>query len=82
MTAGMVATGTAEHAVSGIPGDVSSSSEARSPNAAEFANHGVTSAMVLVRDRHGSCNPNEAMGIADFLLGSEALHHALAEGPP
>ncbi len=146
MTAGIVATNSAEHAVSRIPGEATFSFEARSQDAAtlenvrailldecrsvaaerrvtfelgrlitteparmddrlvarlgricqrlgikaeelpsgaghdaaEFANHGVPSAMIFVRNEHGSHNPNEAMDMADFLLGTEVLYHALA----
>jgi N-carbamoyl-L-amino-acid hydrolase len=48
-------------------------------DAAVFANAGVPSAMMFVRNEHGSHNPAEAMEIADFLLGAEVLRIALLD---
>jgi N-carbamoyl-L-amino-acid hydrolase len=48
-------------------------------DAAEFANHEIPSAMIFIRNEHGSHNPDEAMNIADFLLGTEVLYHAVSE---
>ncbi|WP_319581939.1 Zn-dependent hydrolase [uncultured Pseudodesulfovibrio sp.] len=48
-------------------------------DAAIFANAGVPSGMIFVRNRHGSHNPEEALDIADFLLGAEVLYNHLRE---
>ncbi|MBI3515721.1 MAG: hydantoinase/carbamoylase family amidase [Proteobacteria bacterium] len=40
---------------------------------AVFANEGVPSAMIFVRNDHGSHNPDEAMAIADFAKGLRLL---------
>jgi N-carbamoyl-L-amino-acid hydrolase len=52
-------------------------------DAAVFANAGVASAMIFVRNEHGSHNPKEAMAMDDFLHGAELLRRALrdAAGP-
>jgi len=42
-------------------------------DAALFANAGVPSGMLFVRNEHGSHNPREAMDIADFMLGVGVL---------
>lgn len=47
-------------------------------DAAVFAHHGVPSAMIFVRNEHGSHNPRESMELEDFILGAEVLHIALA----
>lgn len=47
-------------------------------DAAVFAAAGIPAAMLFVRNAHGSHNPQEAMGIDDFLLGTQWL----AEGLP
>ena len=49
-------------------------------DAAVFANAGVPSAMIFVRNEHGSHNPREAMDMADFVHGAEVLRLALLEG--
>jgi N-carbamoyl-L-amino-acid hydrolase len=49
-------------------------------DAAVFANAGVPSAMIFVRNANGSHNPREAMEMADFMVGAEVLYRALAEG--
>ena len=49
-------------------------------DAAVFANAGIPSAMIFVRNEHGSHNPLEAMEMEDFLLGAEVLRLALLEG--
>lgn len=46
-------------------------------DAAVFANAGVPSAMVFVRNEHGSHNPREAMAIDDFLAGVALMRAAL-----
>jgi N-carbamoyl-L-amino-acid hydrolase len=49
-------------------------------DAAEFAHAGVPSAMIFVRNEHGSHNPREAMDMRDFVQGAEVLRLALVEG--
>jgi len=49
-------------------------------DAAVFANAGVPSGMVFIRNDHGSHNPHEAMELADFMLGVDVLHRALHAG--
>jgi N-carbamoyl-L-amino-acid hydrolase len=49
-------------------------------DSAVFARAGVPSAMLFVRNGHGSHNPREAMAMEDFLLGAEALYRCLREG--
>jgi len=46
-------------------------------DAAVFANCGVPSAMIFIRNEHGSHNPKENMDLDDFILGTEVLHAAL-----
>ncbi|WP_342363295.1 Zn-dependent hydrolase [Terrarubrum flagellatum] len=48
-------------------------------DAAVFANAGVPSAMVFVRNQHGSHNPREAMAIEDFLAGVAVMRAAIKE---
>jgi len=48
-------------------------------DAAVFANAGVPSAMLFIRNDHGSHNPHEAMDIADFMLGVDVLYHAIEQ---
>ncbi|MCC7275650.1 MAG: hydantoinase/carbamoylase family amidase [Alphaproteobacteria bacterium] len=48
-------------------------------DAALFANEGVPSAMIFIRNDKGSHNPEERMDMDDFLAGTELLHRALAE---
>jgi beta-ureidopropionase / N-carbamoyl-L-amino-acid hydrolase len=49
-------------------------------DSAVFANAGVPSAMVFVRNANGSHNPHEAMDMDDFLSGAEVLYRVLREG--
>jgi N-carbamoyl-L-amino-acid hydrolase len=42
-------------------------------DAAVFAKLGIPTAMVFVRNDHGSHNPDEAMAMADFAVASQAL---------
>jgi N-carbamoyl-L-amino-acid hydrolase len=49
-------------------------------DAAVFANAGVPSAMVFVRNQHGSHNPQEGMEMDDFLAGAEVLRRVLLDG--
>jgi N-carbamoyl-L-amino-acid hydrolase len=48
-------------------------------DAANFANAGVPSAMLFVRNAKGSHNPDESMDMADFALGATALGRLLGE---
>ncbi len=50
-------------------------------DAAVFAKVGVPSAMILVRNDHGSHNPDEAMALEDFAVGTRALIRLLREFP-
>lgn len=61
----------------GLPGETMPSGAGH--DAAVFANHGVPSAMIFVRNVHGSHNPNEAMAMTDFLDGTRLLLAALAQ---
>ena len=47
-------------------------------DAQDFALAGFPSGMLFVRNAHGSHNPNEAMEISDFALGTRVLAWALA----
>jgi len=48
-------------------------------DAAVFANAGIPSGMVFVRNANGSHNPQEAMELDDFLKGVEILYAAITE---
>lgn len=50
-------------------------------DAAVFANAGVPSAMIFVRNANGSHNPDEAMDLDDFVHGVNVLFHALLNPP-
>ena len=50
-------------------------------DAAVFANAGVPTAMVFVRNRNGSHNPDEVMEIDDFLAGTSIIYSCLLNGP-
>ena len=50
-------------------------------DAAVFANHGIPSAMIFVRNEHGSHNPDEAMAMDDYFLGLDVLAQALLDAP-
>lgn len=50
-------------------------------DAAVFSNAGVPSAMVFVRNRNGSHNPDEAMEIDDFLIGVSIIYEYLKGAP-
>ena len=47
-------------------------------DASIFARAGIPAAMVLVRNAHGSHNPDEAMDLADFGEGTKVLGQAMA----
>lgn len=46
-------------------------------DAAVFANAGIPSAMVFVRNRNGSHNPDEAMEISDLIAGTDIIYEYL-----
>jgi N-carbamoyl-L-amino-acid hydrolase len=48
-------------------------------DAAVFANFGIPTAMIFVRNDKGSHNPEETMELDDFLIGTELLYHTLKE---
>lgn len=48
-------------------------------DAAVFANEGVPSAMVFIRNANGSHNPYEEMDLQDFLLGTQVLTQAILQ---
>ena len=50
-------------------------------DAAVFAQAGVQSGMIFVRNANGSHNPDEAMSTDDFLLGCEVLWETIMLGP-
>jgi N-carbamoyl-L-amino-acid hydrolase len=50
-------------------------------DAAVFAKVGIPSAMILVRNDHGSHNPDETMTIEDFGVGTRALTALLRDFP-
>jgi len=50
-------------------------------DAAVFAELGIPSAMIFVRNNHGSHNPEEAMDLADFAVGTQALIELLRQFP-
>lgn len=50
-------------------------------DAATFTQVGIPSAMILIRNDHGSHNPDEAMELADFAVGTRALIRLLREFP-
>jgi N-carbamoyl-L-amino-acid hydrolase len=49
-------------------------------DAAVFVHAGIPTAMIFVRNEHGSHNPREAMQMADFMAATEVLKEALC-GP-
>jgi beta-ureidopropionase / N-carbamoyl-L-amino-acid hydrolase len=50
-------------------------------DAATFTQVGIPSAMILIRNDHGSHNPDEAMALEDFAVGTRALLGLLREFP-
>jgi beta-ureidopropionase / N-carbamoyl-L-amino-acid hydrolase len=50
-------------------------------DAAVFARAGIASAMIFVRNEHGSHNSDEAMALEDFAIGTRALLGLLLECP-
>jgi len=47
-------------------------------DAADFHDVGIPSAMIFIRNDHGSHNPDEAMELEDFALGTRLLTWTLA----
>jgi beta-ureidopropionase / N-carbamoyl-L-amino-acid hydrolase len=77
MDPGLVARLRAAAGALGLPTETLASGAGH--DAAVFANAGVPSAMIFVRNAHGSHNPREAMAMEDFLAGTSVLCAALAE---
>ena len=50
-------------------------------DAAVFAAMGIPTAMIFIRNENGSHNPDEAMELADFAVGAEALVGLLVDFP-
>jgi N-carbamoyl-L-amino-acid hydrolase len=50
-------------------------------DAAIFTDVGIPSAMIFIRNYHGSHNPNEAMDTNDFIAGTELLYSAIQNLP-
>ncbi len=48
-------------------------------DAALFANQGIATAMLFVRNAHGSHNPDEAMDLLDFGAGTQVLARVMAQ---
>jgi N-carbamoyl-L-amino-acid hydrolase len=48
-------------------------------DAAVFAQAGIPSAMIFIRNENGSHNPHEDMKISDFMLGVAVMRNALVE---
>lgn len=48
-------------------------------DAAVFANFGIPTAMIFVRNDNGSHNPDETMDLGDFVKGTDLLYHTLKE---
>ena len=46
-------------------------------DAALFVHAGVPTAMLFIRNEHGSHNPHEAMRMDDFMAATKVLHEAL-----
>jgi N-carbamoyl-L-amino-acid hydrolase len=50
-------------------------------DAANFANAGVPSGMIFIRNDNGSHNPEEKMNLDDFVMGTEVLYQAVTAEP-
>ena len=50
-------------------------------DAATFANAGIPSGMIFIRNDMGSHNPDERMDLDDFMMGTEVLYHAVTIEP-
>ncbi|MBW6416171.1 Zn-dependent hydrolase [Celeribacter sp. PS-C1] len=62
-----------EAAMAEVTGEAFSMASGGGHDAAVFAQAGVPAGMVFVRNRNGSHNPEEAMEIADFMVGVDIL---------
>ena len=62
-----------EEAMARVTGEAFSMASGGGHDAAVFAQAGVPSGMVFVRNRNGSHNPDEAMEITDFMVGVDIL---------
>ncbi|MFC4278084.1 Zn-dependent hydrolase [Achromobacter aloeverae] len=65
-------------AAAGISAGVRDMPSGAGHDSATFANQGVPSAMLFVRNANGSHNPDEAMDMADFAAGARVLGQVLA----
>ncbi|MES2536522.1 MAG: hydantoinase/carbamoylase family amidase [Pseudomonadota bacterium] len=63
----------------GLPAEKISSGAGH--DASVFANAGVPSAMIFIRNEHGSHNPHEAMELDDFIAGTALLYEAVTDWP-
>jgi N-carbamoyl-L-amino-acid hydrolase len=61
----------------GLPAEKISSGAGH--DASVFANAGIPSAMIFIRNEHGSHNPHEAMEIEDFIAGTALLYEAITD---
>jgi N-carbamoyl-L-amino-acid hydrolase len=61
----------------GLPGEAIP--RAAGHNAAVFANVGIPSAMIFIRNENGSHNPHEDMKIDDFISAVAVMRKVLAE---
>ena len=62
----------------GLPGELIASGAGH--DAAIFANQGIPSGMIFVRNQNGSHNPREAMELDDFMDGANLMFAAVASG--
>jgi acetylornithine deacetylase/succinyl-diaminopimelate desuccinylase-like protein len=67
--------------IKNVASSASTGRSIRCRRASIFANAGIFSAMIFVRNAHGSHNPREAMELTDFIKGADLLYHALLEAP-
>lgn len=67
----------AMHACQKLGGNAMAMPSGAGHDAAVFAQNGVETGMVFVRNQHGSHNPHEDMNIDDFMLGVEVLWETL-----
>lgn len=63
--------------VLGIPAELIPSGAGH--DAAVFANAGIPSAMIFVRNQNGSHNPREAMEMSDLIAGIDVMHAAISQ---
>jgi N-carbamoyl-L-amino-acid hydrolase len=62
----------------GLPAEVIASGAGH--DAAVFANAGIPSGMIFVRNANGSHNPHEAMDVDDFMKGVDLMFASIVEG--